>query len=55
LDVGKDFDPRSHTEHAVIKAAGENITYLRGTVLRIAKNYLTALVGTFSITGKIGI
>jgi hypothetical protein len=39
----------------VIKAAGENITYLRGTVLRIAKNYLTALVGTFSITGKIGI
>ena len=55
LDVGQEYDPITHTQHAAIKAASENIAQLRCTILRIAKNHLTALVGTCSITGKVAI
>lgn len=50
LSVEEKCDHRN--QEVAIKAAAKNITTLRKNVLRIAKNYLTALVGSTTLAGQ---
>lgn len=46
------FGNETVDEKDAISASSKNICNLRRTVLRIAKNHLTAMVGSISLSGK---